>query len=117
MNVKFFYVRNPFKKRDITICSNLEIVDGVPTVHYGVSFRNNHDKFIKREGRDCSLKRMVSRDKKYSGTVVANVVSYYDISINVLKDLLSHDIPRKYVKDIQDEIIFLKERAIVNKTE
>lgn len=112
MNVKFFYVRNPFKNRDITICSNLEIVEGIPRIHYGFSFRNNHDKFVKKEGRDCSLQRMIRKDKKYSGMITAEKITYYDISIGVLQDILNHDIPKKYINDLNDEILFLRDRSL-----
>ena len=55
MNLKFLYVRNDYKKRDITIASNLVKEGDKTVIKFGWAFRHKKDKFIKKEGRDRAV--------------------------------------------------------------
>lgn len=107
-NIKVFYVRNDWKKRDITIVSNLIEQDGKKVVKCGWSFRSNHDQFIKKEGREIATTRMNGNDPAYSISFEVDEPKFRTISVNILKSILSKSTtPRKYIQDIEYEIDYL----------
>ncbi len=104
-NIKFMYVRNPWKKRDITIVSDIVESEGKVFVKTGWAFRSNHDKFIKKEGRNLALERMNSSDEDYSEVLEIGKKNYYDIALVILSHIYNkYSTPRKYLNDISWEI-------------
>lgn len=121
MNTKFLYVRNPQKKRDVSICSTLDVNNDEVTITYGYSFRSNHDQFVKRDGRALSYDRMIRiRDylpsdssENYAGSfsMEKKEMSYYTVAIQILEKILDNPTtPKKYKEDVVGEIEFLKNR-------
>jgi len=104
-NMKFMYVRNDWKKRHITIVSDIVELEGKEFIKIGWAFRSNHDKFVKKEGRALALERMNSSDEKYSEVLEIGKRSYYDIALVILSHIYnSRFTPRKYLNDISWEI-------------
>lgn len=103
--MKFYYVRNPKKNRDITIVSNVFYVDNKPFVEFGYTFRNNHDLFKKEEGRQYAVSRMRDRTPEYSGTVALFDVKHKEIMTVILDWIISQDnVPKKFRPDIKNAI-------------
>jgi len=107
-NMKFSYIRNPEKKRDVTIVSNIFYVDEKPFIEYGYSFRSNHDVFKKKEGRKFATQRMVSRDSKYSGVISIDTITHNRIMSGILIKILenSEHIPKKFLIDIEEKLSY-----------
>lgn len=102
-NLKYMYVRNEYKKRDVSIVSDLVEEDGNYFVKCGWTFRHKQDKFIKREGRKLALERMNSGDKNYSTKfqIEPERVKFFDIAAEILSNILSKEsTPRMYAEDI-----------------
>lgn len=108
-NVKFLYVRNSWDRRDISIASDIIDDNGKKYVKFGWAFRSNHDQFIKRDGRDISLNRMITNDEKYSAKVEIEEFKFYDIAekmLHVIAD--SPYTPKKFKEDIFSDIRYYK---------
>ena len=109
-NMKFLYVRNEWKKRDITIVSDLSVDEEFATVCCGWSFRSNHDKqFIKKEGRKLALDRMNSSDNMYSATfkISKEDISFFKISAEILSIIHQKETtPKKYLNDISEDLSY-----------
>ena len=107
MNLKFLYVRNDYKKRDITIASNLVKEGDKTVIKFGWAFRHKKDKFIKKEGRDRAVERMNSGDVDYSHQIELSddEVGFYSIALKVLNFILSKETtPRIYFNDLLEDI-------------
>jgi len=105
--VKFSYVRNPKRKRDVTIVSNIFFVNEKPFVEFGYAFRSNHDTFKKVEGRRFATERMALRDPKFSGIIEIQEIRHKKIMAGILKEILENkDIPLKFVDDLQASLNF-----------
>lgn len=111
-NTKVFYVRNDPKKRDITIVSDLQEVDGKKVVKFAWAFRSNHDTFIKREGKVLARERLEYNDPNYSSFFEVDNPKFRSISANILKNiLLNKNTPRKYFEDIEFDIEYFENDA------
>jgi hypothetical protein len=111
--VKYFYVRNDWKKRDITIASEIFDENGVKFVKFGWAFRCNHDKFIKKEGRQLSLQRMVEQDINYSATIEVEDFKFYDLVTKILDAILTcPTTPKKYREDIMIDLHYFAYCAV-----
>lgn len=114
--VKYFYVRNECKKRDITIASEIFDEDGQKYVKFGWSFRSNHDQFIKREGRKLAFERMTSGQPGFSATVAVDDFKFYDLIAKILDAILTcPTTPRKYIDDISEDLYFFASCAVRGK--
>lgn len=108
-NLKYMYVRNNLKNRDITIISDLYEKEGKHFVNCAWSFRSNHDKFVKKEGRQIAKERLDNADPKYSVTIEIDQPKFYSIASDVLRAVLnSENTPRKYLDDIADDLYFFE---------
>lgn len=104
-NVKYFYVRNDWKKRDITIVSETFEEEGRKFVRCGWAFRSNHDKFVKKEGRTIALKRMQSEENNYSAVFEVEEFKFFNITSKILEAILTcPTTPRKYIDDIVQDL-------------
>lgn len=104
---KYLYVRNYWKKRDITIVSDLVDRDDKTFVRCGWAFRCNHDKFIKKEGRKLAYERMTSIDPNYSAEfeIKKEDISFYKIAAEVLSIVANKEsTPKKYLQDIAEDL-------------
>lgn len=112
-NLKYLYVRNLYRNRDVTIVSNLTESDGKYYVNCGWAFRSNHDIFVKKEGRKLALERMNSSDPEYSATFLIENPKFFDISSNVLSAIIQKSsTPRKYIKDLTDDLFYFSHCAV-----
>lgn len=117
-NVKYLYVRNSYKKRDITIVSDLFDSDGKVFIRCGWAFRCNHDKFIKREGRKLAFDRMINSDENFSAVIEVdrNDIKFYNIASLILSEISSkNSTPRKYVDDINDDLLYFTKCSLDGK--
>lgn len=109
-NIKYMYVRNMWKNRDITIVSNLIEKDDKTFVQCGWTFRHSKDKqFIKREGRKIALERMNNQDKDYSATfeIEKQDAKFFKICAGILSQILEKETtPNKYKNDIADDLYY-----------
>lgn len=104
---KYLYIRNEWKKRDITIVSDLVDKDDKVFVRCGWAFRCNHDKFIKREGRKLALERMESLDTDYSAEfeIKREDISFFKIASEILSIIADkQSTPKKYIQDIAEDL-------------
>lgn len=108
-NVKYLYVRNEWKNRDITIVSNL-IDEGDQTfVKFAWAFRSNHDKFKKSEGRKLSFERLENSDPTYSDSfpIEKNKIKFFNIASEILSKISQNEnTPKKYMDDICQELCY-----------
>jgi hypothetical protein len=114
-NVKYLYVRNEWKKRDITIVSDIFDDEGKTYIRCGWSFRSNHDKFIKKEGRKLALERMSSKDIDYSAILEIDPedIKFYNIASKVLSVIIEKEsTPRKFLDDLYDDLRYFSECSI-----
>lgn len=108
-NIKYLYVRNPEKKRDITIVSDLYTENDKFFVNCAWSFRSNHDNFVKKEGRNVAKERLDELEPGYSATIEIENPKFYTIAADVLRAVLnSENTPRKYLNDIADDLYFFE---------
>lgn len=115
-NLKYLYVRNMYRKRDITIVSDVFDENGKTYVKAAWTFRCNHDKFIKREGRKLALERLDSSDPNYSTIFETEEVKFYHIAAIILSEILVNpSTPRKYLEDIHDDLRYFTECALNGK--
>lgn len=109
-NVKSLYIRNEWKKRDISIVSDLNVEGDEAVIRCGWSFRSNHEKqFVKKEGRRIAMERMDSSDPGYSAifTISKEDVSFFKISSEILSIILQKETtPKKYLNDIEEDLHF-----------
>jgi hypothetical protein len=106
-NVKFLYVRNEWKNRDITIVSNLFDEGDKTFVKFAWAFRNNHDKFKKAEGRKIALERLESNDSNYSDVfeIEKDKIKFFNIATDILSIISQKEnTPRKYIDDICEDL-------------
>lgn len=107
-NIKYMYVRNMWKNRDITIVSNLFEKDDKTYVQCGWTFRHSKDKqFIKKEGRKIALERMSSQDEAYSTTfeIDKQDAKFFKICTEILSRILEKEsTPKKYLVDIAEDL-------------
>jgi len=114
-NVKFLYVRNSWDRRDISIASDIVDDNGKKYVKFGWAFRSNHDQFIKRDGRDISLNRMITNDERYSAKVEINEFKFYDIAEAMLQVIINSPYtPKKFIEDLASDIYYYQVKG--NKT-
>lgn len=112
-NLKYLYVRNIYKKRDITIVSDVYDENGKTYVKAAWAFRCNHDKFIKKEGRKVALERLNVLDPNYSTVFETEEVKFYHIAAIILSEILtSQSTPKKYLEDIHDDLRYFTECAL-----
>lgn len=114
-NVKYFYVRNDYKKRDVTIVSDI-LTDGEKCfVKAAWSFRSNHDKFIKREGRKIALERLKCSDVDYSALIEIEKedIKFFEIVSRILGTILvKESTPKKYLDDLSEDFRYYTECAV-----
>lgn len=111
-NMKVFYVRNDYKKRDITIVSDLQDLDGRKVIKFAWAFRSNHDTFIKKEGKALARIRLEQADVNYSSSFEVESPKFRVICANILKTILSsQSTPRKYFDDIEFDIEYFENDA------
>lgn len=104
----FLYVRNPFKKRDITIVSEIFEEDEKKFVKFAWTFRSNHDQFIKREGRKVALERLNNKDQCFA-EVEVDQFSFYEIAATIVSTIFSNkDTPKKYLDDLNEDFSYYK---------
>lgn len=104
---KYLYVRNPWKKRDITIVSDILTKEGKTFVKCAWSFRHKADKFIKKEGREIVNSRFETGDPNFSAEfeIPSDKVRFYNIAANILANILSKDsTPKMYFNDILSDM-------------
>lgn len=104
---KYLYVRNDWKKRDITIVSDLVDREDKTFVRCGWAFRCNHDKFIKKEGRKIAYDRMDRLDPNYSVEfeITPENISFYKIASEILSVIANKEsTPKKYIGDIAEDL-------------
>jgi hypothetical protein len=104
---KYLYVRNDWKKRDITIVSDLVDKEDKTFVRCGWAFRCNHDKFIKSEGRKIAYDRMECLDSDYSAEfeIAKDDIAFYKIASEVLSIIANKEsTPKKYIQDIAEDL-------------
>jgi hypothetical protein len=110
-NVKCFYIRNEWKKRDITIVSDLfSDKDGKSYIKFGWAFRSNHEKqFIKREGRKLAMERMNSNDVNYSAWFEVSEVKFTSIIADIIRIIMNKETtPQKYIPDLVDDLWYFE---------
>lgn len=106
-NMKFMYVRNDWKKRDVTIVSDLFTEGDKTFVKCGWAFRCNHDKFIKREGRRLAIERMNTSDPNYSASfeITPSDVKFFKIGAEILSIILQKETtPKKFFSDLGEDL-------------
>jgi hypothetical protein len=114
--VKYFYVRNDWKKRDITIASEIFDENGVKFVKFGWAFRCNHDKFVKKEGRQIAIRRMADQEAGYSAIVQVEDFKFYDLVTRILDAIVScPTTPKKYIDDISQDLHYFAHCAVNGK--
>lgn len=112
-NLKFVYIRNEWKKRDITIVSNLVREGDKNIVTCGWAFRSNHDQFIKREGKKLAIERMNSNDPNYSFSFEIKEPKFFDITTIILNKIVtSESTPKKYLRDLEYDLEYFTECAV-----
>lgn len=114
-NVKFLYVRNEWKKRDITIVSNLFDEEDKVFVKFAWAFRSNHDNFKKADGRKLALERLELGDVKYSDQFEINKsdIQFFKIATEILSVISNNpNTPRKYLDDIAEDLSYYVHRAM-----
>lgn len=111
--VKYFYVRNDWKKRDITIASEIFDENGQKFVKCGWAFRCNHDKFVKKEGRELALQRMNDNDLNYSAVISVDDFKFYDLVSRILGAILTCPAtPKKYLEDVSEDLNYFTHCAV-----
>ena len=102
---KFLYVRNELRKRDITIVSDIIDKGDKKYVKFAWTFRCNHDKFIKKEGRQIAKDRLNSMLPGYSSEVEIDDVKFYNIAAKILSVIsCAETTPKKFLQDILDDL-------------
>lgn len=107
MNIKYLYVRNEYKKRDVTVVSNLFDEDGKTFIKFAWSFRHKNDQFIKREGRRVALERLQNNDPNYSAMVQVEPekVKFFDLAVEILESIANSPYtPKVYKRDIAEDM-------------
>lgn len=110
-NIKYLYVRNEWKNRDITIVSDLFEKEGKTFVKFAWAFRNKKDKFIKREGRKIALSRLENEDPNFSSLIEIEPekVGFYAIASKILNGIIStKTTPKMYIDDISENLHFFE---------
>jgi hypothetical protein len=108
--MKFYYIRNPQKNRDITIVSNIINENDYHYVEFGFTLRNNHDIFKKREGRHFAEQRLYKKDEKFSGKLKIEHIKHKEIMFSILNNILINPhVPKKFIPDIENSIKYLNE--------
>lgn len=112
-NLKYLYVRNTEKRRDITVVSSIKDVgENEVEVSCAWTFRNNHDKLFKKSiGREIALNRLNNKDDRYftSFIISKSEKNTFVICIKLLNKILENvNTPKKYLEDIEFEIGILQ---------
>lgn len=111
-NCKFLYVRNEFRNRDVTIVSDIFKENGKKFVKFAWTFRNNKDKFIKKEGAKIALERLKNMEPGYSSIVEVEEFKFYSLASTILSTILeSNKTPEKFVFDISTDLDYFNYRA------
>lgn len=109
-NVKYLYVRNPFKRRDITIASDLVQENDEYTLKFAWTFRRNDEEFIKKLGREVAYDRLtgVAEDsEEYSASLKINNPTFYGISRAIVQYISEHEnTPKKYLEDLYEDMYY-----------
>lgn len=108
-NMKVFYVRNDYRKRDITIVSDLQEVNGKNVVKFSWAFRSNHDKFVKKEGKNLAKQRLQDNDPHYTSSFEIEEPKFRSICAKILENILQNkNTPKKYIEDIEWDIHYFE---------
>jgi hypothetical protein len=101
MNVKYFYLRNDYNNRDVTIVTSVVPENNKYRVDFAWAFRSNHDQFVKKLGRGVVDVRLQLNDPNYSDTIWVDEKKSRKIKFEILKRLLTKEsTPQKYIEDI-----------------
>lgn len=111
-NCKFLYVRNEFRNRDVTIVSDIFREDDKNFVRFAWTFRNNKDKFVKKEGAKIALERLENMEPGYSAVVEVEEFKFYSLASKILSTILeSSKTPEKFVDDISTDLDYFNYRS------
>lgn len=112
MNRKYLYVRNDYRKRDITIVSDLLDRGDTFVVNFAWTFRSNkEEQFIKKVGRKIAVERLESNDPTYSDFVEIpkDEVNFYNIAYAVLVKIWENQAtPIKFLEDLEEDARYFK---------
>lgn len=104
---KYLYVRNDWKRRYITIVSEIFTENDKKFVKFAWTFCHNKDKFIKREGKKIVNERFENMTEGYSGVTEVSEFKFHKLSYVILDHIFnSKNIPCKYLDDIQDDMFY-----------
>jgi len=111
-NCKFLYVRNEYRNRDVTIVSDIFSEGDKKFVKFAWTFRNNHDKFVKKEGAKIALQRLEMMEQGYSALVEVEEFKFYKLATKILSTILeSNKTPVKFIEDISADLDYFNFRS------
>ena len=104
---KYLYVRNDWKRRYITIVSEVFTEGEKSLVKFAWTFCHNKDKFIKKEGKKLVDERFDEMTPGYSGVAEVAELNFHRISYVILGHIFNaENTPFKYLDDIQDDMFY-----------
>ena len=111
-NCKFLYIRNEYRNRDVTIISDIFSEGDKKFVKFAWTFRNNRDKFVKKEGAKIALERLETMEPGYSALVEVDEFKFYKLAAKILSIILeSNKTPLKFIDDISTELDYFNFRS------
>lgn len=100
-DVKYFYVRNPYDRRDVTVVTRVRPYGAIYKVEFAWAFRSNHDDFVKRLGRELVDARLDTKDSNFYSYIFVDEKRSGVIKFEILLELLKNpNTPKKFLEDI-----------------